>query len=210
MRGIWAGDEDLGDGSLQLLYEEYKRRCSFVKAIGSPSRVKLICSDVKKLLVEMQDDLSFLTSGAKLATDTYAKAIESGGSSEQAKMELAWNVIGFEDLVKKLTYLQADLNPVASGNHSVDMLSVKSELLSFLKGLYSKKRIVATHIMVFMISDELRNHKPYAVPVRFMPYRSITDEKLRQLELQLENAMRSRGMTVVGTWFIRDINIAPL
>ena len=29
-----------------------------------------------------------------------------------------------------------------------------------------------------MISDELHNHKPYAVPVRFMPYRSITDDKI--------------------------------
>jgi hypothetical protein len=49
-----------------------------------------------------------------------------------------------------------------------------------------------------MIADELRNRKPYAVPVRFMPYKSLTDSKLRDLELELEEAMRNAGMTVVG------------
>lgn len=29
MRGVWAGDEDLGDGSLQALFESYKARCVF-------------------------------------------------------------------------------------------------------------------------------------------------------------------------------------
>jgi hypothetical protein len=45
-----------------------------------------------------------------------------------------------------------------------------------------------------MIADELRNHKPYAIPIRFMPYMSLTDGKLR------EKIMRSKGMTVVGVW----------
>ena len=31
----------------------------------------------------------------------------------------------------------------------------------------SKKR-TASHVLVFMIADELRNKKPYAIPVRFM------------------------------------------
>ena len=30
-----------------------------------------------------------------------------------------------------------------------------------------------------------------------LPYKSLTDSKLRELELQLEDAMRSTGMTVV-------------
>jgi len=51
---------------------------------------------------------------------------------------------------------------------------------------------------MIMIPDELRNRKPYAIPVRFMPYKSLTDFKLRELEVQLEDTMRSKGMTVVG------------
>ena len=113
-------------------------------------------------------------------------------------MELAWNVIGFEELLQKLVQLQSDLNGVISGDNNVNLLSVKSNILSYLKGLYKKNRVAATHILVFMIADELRNRKPYAVPVRFMPYKSITDGKLRQLELELEDVMRENGMTVVG------------
>ena len=73
-------------------------------------------------------------------------------------------------------------------------------MLSYLKDLFTKKRVAASHVLVFMIADELRNRKPYAVPVQFMPYKSLTDSKLRELEVQLEDAMRNAGMTVVGMY----------
>ncbi|XP_028416819.1 uncharacterized protein LOC114541027 [Dendronephthya gigantea] len=78
------------------------------------------------------------------------------------------------------------------------MMKLRDKLLGYFKELYSKKRIAATHLMIFMISDELRNTKPYAVPVRFMPYSSITDAKLRELELQIEDAMVTVNMVAVG------------
>ena len=52
MRGIWAGDEDLGDGSLQVLFDGYKARCTFVKSIGSAGRSGLVQADVRRLLLE--------------------------------------------------------------------------------------------------------------------------------------------------------------
>ena len=79
-----------------------------------------------------------------------------------------------------------------------DLTSLKSNMLSYLRDLFTKKRTAASHILVFMIADELYNRKPYAIPVRFMPYKSITDSKLRELSLQVEEAMRNVGMTVVG------------
>jgi hypothetical protein len=45
-----------------------------------------------------------------------------------------------------------------------------------------KKRAVATHLLIFMISEEVRNRKPYAIPVRILTYSSITDAKLRTLK----------------------------
>ena len=54
--------------------------------------------------------------------------------------------------------------------------------------------------MAFMISDERRNSKPCAVPVRFLPYQSIGDGKLRELEEELENEMKSIGMVTVGMY----------
>ncbi len=65
--------------------------------------------------------------------------------------------------------------------------------------VFTPKREYQQHILlVFMVSDELRNTKPYAVPVRFMPYGSITDRKMRELELEVECAMKNLEMKVVG------------
>ena len=54
--------------------------------------------------------------------------------------------------------------------------------------------------MVFMIADEKRdlNSKPYAVPVRFLPYHSVTDCRLRELRDELRSTMVNLGMVVVG------------
>ena len=50
-----------------------------------------------------------------------------------------------------------------------NLTALKSSPLIYLKELFSKKRTAASHVLVFMIADELRNKKPYAIPVRFMP-----------------------------------------
>lgn len=61
-----------------------------------------------------------------------------------------------------------------------------------------KKREAASHLLVFMISDELRNKKPYAIPVRILTYKSITDAQMRELRDELKMSMDKIGMTVVG------------
>lgn len=201
MRGIWAGDEDLGDGSLQVLFEGYKARCTFVKSIGAAGRSGLVQADVRRLLLELENDLEFLAAGAKDANETYNKALQGGKASESKLMELAWSSVGFEELVKKVRGFQLELKDVGhegAAAAGVNLFELKSSMLCYLKDLFSKKRIAATHLLVFMIADERRNRKPYAIPVRFLPYRSLTDAKLRELEVQLEEVMRSSGMTVIG------------
>lgn len=110
MRGIWAGDEDLGDGSLQALYNEYKGRCSFVKKVGTPERSRLIEGDVQRLQSELEKDLEFLTRGAEVANGVYTKAVEGSRSSDQTMMELAWTVVGFEELIKRVRMFQVQLS----------------------------------------------------------------------------------------------------
>ena len=41
MRGCWEGDVDFDDGSLQLLHEEYKGRCSEVRRICKEQELNL-------------------------------------------------------------------------------------------------------------------------------------------------------------------------
>lgn len=182
-------------------YADYKTRCLFVKKLPTTESSALITRGIEKLLVDLEGDLEFLISGTEVANGLYSRAIQAGKTSEQKLMELSWSVVGFEKLVEKARNLQVELRTFLQGIGTANtggLTSMISSLLTYLKDLFSKKRIAATHVLVFMISDELRNRKPYAIPVRFMPYKSLTDSKLRELEVQLEEAMRNAGMTVVG------------
>ena len=71
-------------------------------------------------------------------------------------------------------------------------------LKQYTKGKIDKQRTAATHLMIFMISEEARNVKPYAIPVRFMPVRTLSDKVVRQLKEELRVTMVELGMTVAG------------
>ena len=75
---------------------------------------------------------------------------------------------------------------------------LKSDLFKYQKGIYMKRRTMATHLLIFMISEELRNKKPYAIPVRIMPVTTVKDLEIRTLQVQLKTAMEEEGMEVVG------------
>ena len=44
--------------------------------------------------------------------------------------------------------------------------------------------------------------KPYVIPVRVMPFQSLTDAKVRELRDELKDAMVEKGFVVVG--FVTD------
>lgn len=69
---------------------------------------------------------------------------------------------------------------------------------SYLRNLFKKKRVAATHILVVMLSDERRSKKPYALPIRYVPYRSLKDQYIRDLTKDVKLAMQERGLKVVG------------
>lgn len=66
-----------------------------------------------------------------------------------------------------------------------DLTQLHGDIKNYLKQLFSKKRVAATYLMVFMIADESRNLEPYALPVRVLPYASMTDARLKELEEEL-------------------------
>ena len=65
-------------------------------------------------------------------------------------------------------------------------------------GITTKTRVAASHILIFMVSDELRNFKPYAIPVRVLIYTSLTDMNARDLKDELKGTMEDIGMVTVG------------
>ena len=72
--------------------------------------------------------------------------------------------------------------------------------LRYIKGVTTKRREAASHLLVFMVSDEQRSSKPYAIPIRALPYKSITDDMVRRLrdEIHVRDAMHELGMLAVG------------
>ena len=137
----------------------------------------------------------------------YEKHRRASNSSETVLIALAWDLVGFEDLLKEaacLTALCNNLIDVAScqdfglGSIQDDLNNLQNDMAGYLKQLFSNMRVAATHLLVFIIADEARNVKPYVLPVRVLPYASMTDARLREFEAELRTAMINLGMVVVG------------
>ena len=88
---------------------------------------------------------------------------------------------------------------VPPGINLVQSLSViEDQLTSFVRSLYRHKRQAASNVYVVMISSELRQVKPYALPIQLLPYKSIDESTMRQLICEIVKVMTSKGMKVVG------------
>ena len=201
MRGIWEGDEDFGDGLLQQMYSEYKSRKSAVDGIGTANRLGSMRSDLEKVKKEVCADFEFLTEGHKQSNKLYNQVLEKGHSTEKKLMEVGWDSVEYMELLKKANSLKTEIESMLAEKRNgvkIDVIEFKLRMRKYLKDLFLKKRLPAKYLLVFMIADELRNRKPYAVPVQFLPYKSITDSKLIELETTLQRIMEKNGMTVVG------------
>ena len=104
--------------------------------------------------------------------------------SEDSLFALAWDVEGYCKLIEKNTTLTEGINDILAringpfhgrGNIQADVSVLKKELEPYIKGVTTKKREATSLLLIFMISNELRNFKPYAMPVRVIKYKSITD-----------------------------------
>ena len=209
MRNEWSGDIDWGDGELQRSHEVYINQLKFVRGIGVKQRRAYVCikSDLQKQLQKMENEREFLIGGLRKSKDTYEAKRKLLNVSEDSLFALAWEMEGFSKLLEKSNNIQTDVGNILEridgpvnerGNVQADVAKLKPEIESYVKGISTKKRQAASHLLLFMISDELRNFKPYAIPVRVLKYKSITDAKIRELRDELRRIMKECGMTTVG------------
>ena len=211
MRNEWSGDIDLGNGDLQQRHGEYVKYLQFVRGIGVNQRkaYAVIKSDLEEQLRNMRDEKEFLTAGLTKAKDCYESKRKLLNISEDSLFALAWDVEDYSKLIEKNTTVLDGINDILAringpvqgrGNIQADVSMMKKELEPYIKGVTTKKREAASHLLLFMISDELRNFKPYAVPVRVIKYKSITDAMLREFKEELRKAMKECDMTTVGMY----------
>ena len=199
VKGKWAGDEDLNDGELENCRAEYQNRKEFATLLGLKARSDVLLEDLRILYTILNNDLEFLWEGELDARTKYEKHRSKQSPSESLLMGLAWDLVGFQYLLKEVSELKkACLELETAHDVNEDLQEFRTSLLLYTKQLFMKKRVAATHLMVFMIADESRNRKPYALPVQVMPFKGMKDSKLRELYEELRKVMVCLGMTVVG------------
>lgn len=132
MRNVCAGDEDLGDGAVQKIYEEYKKRRTYVKSLTS--------STVSVALEELKMDLDFLLTGERKAKAKYEKALNGARIAYNSLMEFAWDSIGYEELIKTCKCLIEELSSLTNNPQSATsvkgMQSLQIRLVKYLSDLY--------------------------------------------------------------------------
>ena len=209
LRHEWSGDVDLGDGQLKALHERYIALLNFVKGIGLNRRKPFaeILKDLRQLMGTLQADAEFLKEGLAKSTESYEKKRKQSNVPESSLFALAWEVNAYQTLkesnVSFITRCQDIISRCLGpsnqrGNIPSSLSELRKDLQSYFKDVFSKRREAATHLLVFMIADERRDMKPYVIPVRALPFKSMKDAKLRELRDELKAAMGNIGMVTVG------------
>ena len=75
---------------------------------------------------------------------------------------------------------------------------IRKARVDVIKRTTQFRRKPATHIFVVMISSELRDQKPYAIPVQCIPYAGLKEQDIRRIVNCLINEMMKLGMKVAG------------
>ena len=85
-----------------------------------------------------------------------------------------------QDIISSITVIQGLLsNPARGDNVRSKLASLRKDLEQYVKGLTTKRREAASHLLVFMASNEQRSANPYAIPVRALLYKSTTDNEVK-------------------------------
>ena len=77
---------------------------------------------------------------------------------------------------------------------------IATKAKSYLHNLFKKRRTAATHVPVLILSDKRQQKKPYALPVRFIPCRTLRDQYVCDFAREVKQKMTERGLHLVGKW----------
>ena len=210
VKGVWNGDVDLGEGKLQQLRSEYENRLQVFKVLSKAESRNVLEDTLRRRLDELNADKDFLLNGLTVAIEDYRKKFNNNSTSEEALKNANWEVVEYQTLIQQaqsilatLETVLATLNPATCINRIfqraiVTLKDLKIDL--YPKNLFKKKRTSASHVLVFMLSDEKRARKPYALPVRYIPYRTLRDQYIRDFSKDIKLKMKEKGLKLVGRY----------
>ena len=211
-RHVWNGDVDLGDGELQTLRQCYDDRIKLLDGLKIQGvGVANLRQTIPKVIDELAVDVEFLDKGLKEASDHFEKKFQQANCPEETLKEASWEVIEFQTLLQQSQELKSKFEDILpnldpnrdAGRGALNLLRVTIKDLAvstqkYLRNLFKKKRTPVSHVMVTMLSDEKRNHKPYALPVQYIPCQTLKDQFVRDLNVKLKEEMKSKEMKVAG------------
>ena len=198
-----------GMGSWRREYDQRVVLASKVATIDNRGGLEL---ELQKCVDSLEDDIPFLDDGFQLAVEDNRKKFENRSMPEENLKNTNWNIVEFQTLLQQAQFLKgtyeeqlACLNPaVYLPRHMLNMrTSLKGlvkEVKGYLRNLFKKKRIAATHVLILMLSDERRNKKPYALPIRYVPHRSLRDQYVRDLTRDVKLKMQEKELNLVGQY----------
>ena len=159
-------------------------------------------------LDKLETDRQFLAQGLQGAVETLQLKINSPSTPLETLKSLNWDIFEYKTLLEQATVFYqnfevslGNLHPIQERPVGPILHSVKKECdayLQYLRNLFKKKRLCATHVLVFMIADERRNWKPYTIPIQYVPYCSMRDQEVRDFTKKIKEAMVNEDLRVVG------------
>lgn len=140
----------------------------------------------------------------------YADKVKEGKGTDKDKFELSWEIQELSNLVNELTTIQPTISVMVEklksaqfslqkDNVPCQLGSIRDSLVRIISSISRFKRSAATHMFVVMISSELRNRKPYALPVQCLPCTGLKESDIRRIVKEVVKAMVDRNMKVCGT-----------
>lgn len=157
----------------------------------------------------------------KDAHKIYSDKFSEGTCRSNALFSAGWTVEELQKLMEEHQNITANVNALVGFledeesvppgiNLSQSLTKIREQLTIFVRSLYRHKRQPASNIYVMMISSELRQVKPYALPIQRLPYKSIKENTMRTLVGEVVKVMRARGMKVVGMCNLVQVNLKRL
>lgn len=208
--GKWNGDVDLGDGVLQELRNKYNERLKVITALADKeqSMENLVCK-LSQCTKTLSDDVIFLNEGFTVAVKKYKEKFSATNTPVTTLKDCNWDVVEYQTLIEdaqaiKSTCEQSKKELVLGCNeHQLKtckalLKDATPKIKAYTRDLFKKKRTAASHVEVIMISDEKRNCKPYALPVKFVPCQTLKDEQVRELNQEIKQKMAENGLKVAG------------
>ena len=206
-KGEWNGDVDMGDGMLNVLRQEYDKRKQLIECTTKPTT----CTEqnLREIRSDLTKDIPFLSTGLRSSKALYEKKFSNPSTPAETLKQLNWEMVEYNTLLSQAQALQQFLDKQlsvlkANNNHSKhqvfnNLAEEKNTLITFLRNLFKKKRQpAASHILVFMLSEERRNQKPYALPVWYIPYHTLKDQYVHDFTKQLKQEMAKLNLKAVG------------